>query len=1101
MELYSLWTVEALCGTESFKVGKEYFRQGRVMDLSMNMSNHYEAVVQGSRSYRVTVKLDQGGHPEAVCECPAYHAQFQYCEHIAAVLIAIHEKPEPSISGVRGTFSISESHSHYQGNPLSAREERTANELIRLFEGAKRSGGPPLRERVYVQTGQEKLQVEWICTVEEGLYSDANPKITVSVKVGLKRTYVVQDIRLFLEHAEKGRALPFSSRFQYDPALHTFGPEDRKVLEQLCRVLSSEQIYAADGNLRTGSRSSGLQKYLTIPPLAWGELLPALIAAGATIEQPGGFTASLALYEGTPPVSYELGRQDAYFYLQIQGLEETILMPKYGCAISRGTVFRMEQSQLELLSEIKDTIYRGGLDGRLSMAAQQLDEFIRQALPKLRALGQVRLDPEIQSRILSPKLAAKLFLDRLDEELILKLEFHYDGIIILPLEAQERQLENQDSSILIREMDREKYVLNVIEELKLPIRGTAWVTDQEEQIYNVLFHLLPQLEGKAEVFATTAVRDWVYPDSGGFETLADADASLNWLEITFSMDGIGEAEIRKILLSVLERRKYYRLKSGAFYSLEGKVFQTFAGMAEDLGVSKNDIGHGRITLPLVRSLLLTESGDGGPRLGRSLRRFLEQVRDPDMTEAEVPARLASVLRDYQKRGFRWLKTLARYRFGGILADDMGLGKTLQSIAYIVSEWEETEEISGDGRLPVLIVAPASLVYNWENEFKKFAPELQVRVAAGSKQERTHQAAAEADVIITSYPALRRDSDIYDNMKFSTMILDEAQAFKNHTTQTAMSVKRIQAGRRFALTGTPIENSLDELWSIFDVIFPGLFTGRQAFKDMPRDTLARLVRPFILRRLKSQVLRELPEKIETVCQSELTSEQKKLYAAYLSSFKKQTLKDLESEGFQKSRMKILAGITRLRQICCHPSLFEASYQGSSGKLEQLSEIVEECLASGKRLLIFSQFTGMLQMIRGELTQRNIPTFYLDGQTPSRERVELCSRFNDGENDIFLISLKAGGTGLNLTGADTVVLYDLWWNPAVEEQAAGRAHRLGQKRTVQIIRLIAQGTIEDKMLELQQRKRNLIHEVIDAEESELAVWSEQDIRDLLMISPEG
>lgn len=259
----------------------------------------------------------------------------------------------------------------------------------------------------------------------------------------------------------------------------------------------------------------------------------------------------------------------------------------------------------------------------------------------------------------------------------------------------------------------------------------------------------------------------------------------------------------------------------------------------------------------------------------------------------------------------------------------------------------------------------------------------------------------------------------------------------------------------------------------------------------------MVRPFILRRLKKDVLEELPDRIETVQRSELTVEQKKLYAAYLSQLQDEASKDMEDNGFQKNRIKILAGITRLRQLCCHPALFVEGYQGDSGKMEQLLETVEDCLAAGKRILIFSQFASMLNLIRQTLTAQGRNLFYLDGQTPAQSRVEMCHRFNEGEAELFLISLKAGGTGLNLTGADTVILYDLWWNPAVEEQAIGRAHRMGQKQVVQVIRLVTEGTIEEKILELQQRKKDLIAEVIEPGDGGSTTLSEQDIRELLMV----
>ena len=427
-------------------------------------------------------------------------------------------------------------------------------------------------------------------------------------------------------------------------------------------------------------------------------------------------------------------------------------------------------------------------------------------------------------------------------------------------------------------------------------------------------------------------------------------------------------------------------------------------------------------------------------LDESVQDLVESIQNPKKLKFTVPPTLHAVMREYQVYGFEWMKTLAYYRFGGILADDMGLGKTLQSIAYIDSVLPEIRE----KKLPILVVSPSSLVYNWFSELKKFAPHIRAVIADGNQTERRKilKDVAEFDVVITSYPLLRRDVRSYAR-PFHTLFLDEAQAFKNPTTQTARAVKTIQAEYRFGLTGTPVENSLEELWSIFHVVFPELLPGRKEFGDLRREDIAKRVKPFVLRRLKEDVLQELPDKIEHLQSSELLPDQKRLYAAYLAKLREETLKHLDKDTLRKNKIRILAGLTRLRQICNHPALFVDDYKGSSAKFEQLLDILEECRSTGKRILIFSQFTKMLSIIGRELNRQAIPYFYLDGNTPSQERVELCNRFNEGEGDLFLISLKAGGTGLNLTGADTVILYDLWWNPAVEQQAADRAYRMGQK----------------------------------------------------------
>jgi SNF2 family DNA or RNA helicase len=525
-------------------------------------------------------------------------------------------------------------------------------------------------------------------------------------------------------------------------------------------------------------------------------------------------------------------------------------------------------------------------------------------------------------------------------------------------------------------------------------------------------------------------------------------------------------------------------------SLEGEEFSSIKRLFDDMEIGKTDVQDGNISVPVYRGTQVDELIDTNKNYDPAFRKLLHQLKAPEEQIYPLPENLQAHLRNYQHTGYQWFKSLSSYHLGGILADDMGLGKTLQSIAYIASEEREN---------PHLIVAPSSVVYNWKNECEKFAPKLKAAILTGIPAER-HKKMKEshdADVWITSYATLRQDVDLYKELTFQTMILDEAQYIKNYATKTSKAIRQMKAGRRFALSGTPIENSIDELWAIFQVILPGLLPNQRSFKQLSNEKIARMTKPFILRRLKGDVLKELPEKIESVHVSELTKEQKDLYIGYHRKLQVEAAASMKESGFQQNRMKILAGLTRLRQICCHPSLFIENYEGQSGKLEQLMETVRNAVENGKRMLIFSQFTSMHDIIMKKLEQEDISYFYLHGQTPSKERVEMSDRFNNGENDVFLISLKAGGTGLNLTGADTVILYDLWWNPAVEDQATGRAHRFGQKNVVQVIRLITEGTIEEKIYELQQKKRELIDQVIQPGETMLSSLSEEDVRELLSI----
>ena len=465
-------------------------------------------------------------------------------------------------------------------------------------------------------------------------------------------------------------------------------------------------------------------------------------------------------------------------------------------------------------------------------------------------------------------------------------------------------------------------------------------------------------------------------------------------------------------------------------------------------------------------------------------------------EAAAPALAPGIaLRDYQKRGYDWMFALDRMRMGGILADDMGLGKTAQIIALL----QTTREA---GRTS-LVVAPTSLTYNWLSEFRKFAPDLSVTVLTGNGTQRaglirhftTH---GDMDVVITSYPLIRRDIALMKDYPFRFVILDEAQNIKNAGSVAAQAVKQLQADTRFALTGTPMENGVGELWSLFDFVLPGYLPGYNTFLRKYQDgenaeDLLRRIHPFLIRRLKQDVLEELPDKMETTLTARMTPEQERIYRASLERLRPRIDQLMDEKG-GRGRIEVLSAITELREICCHPSLVMSDYRGGSGKEELLIELLPEMIRDGRRVLLFSQFTSMLKLLKRRLEENGFTTLYLDGDTPAGDRLNLTERFNQGEGEIFLISLKAGGYGLNLTGADMVILYDPWWNPATEEQATDRAHRIGQEKKVQVVRLITGETIEEQVVELGNRKKALFERLITPGESILSALTEQEIRNL-------
>ncbi|HZG14782.1 MAG TPA: DEAD/DEAH box helicase [Candidatus Bathyarchaeia archaeon] len=1097
--------IKRLCGKTSYERGEAFYRTNKVVITNFDWEQSLcEATVKGS--HQVTVQVGHSGEIVAACSCPTLGSYDQHCQHIAAVLLNILDLEQVNGWSKRtmvhkqqqdlDALGKSDKYDHRtvttSNTPgISSGDLQLTQGILRLF---RNNPGQRSTARQLFDT-RETIAVEF--TVTPVSYGIRKHMFGIELKIGSKRLYIVQKIKEFLERLERREPYVFSKHFTYDPQQHSFDNEDNAVIQKLLQVYQYEKmIRESTQPLSLQAKSMNSDRHLLIPPVFWESLFPLLTAAKhVQLEQGRRVYAGIQASEDPLPLQFLFDEADKDgFALDVQGLDQITVMESYGLVLTEGKVVKLPSDQSKRLAEMKRMVeaYR---KPQIQIAPDQIETFLEQVIPGLKKLGSVRIANAVAERIIQAPLQAKLYLDRLKDRLLVGLEFQYGEIVFNPFEAdtQKRRTEH----IHVRDGEKERQIMELIEQSPFLKTEGGYVMEDEEAEYHFLYHVVPRLEKLAKVYATTAVKERVFTGSAPPRISIDANDRINWLEVHFEMEGIPESHIRQVLKSLEEKRKYYRLPNGALLPLEDTEYQVIRDFLDQAGIENMEFSGARIRLPIVRGLHLLEQERYGKtiKIGKTLRRFLENMRNPDNLDFLVPDSLDNVLRDYQKYGYQWMKTLAHYDFGGILADDMGLGKTVQSIAFLLSLLPEIRE----EKQPALIVAPSSLVYNWRNELQKFTPQMRVMIADGSQTERNRilNAPAEADIIITSYPLLRKDSRIYAEKMFHTLILDEAQTFKNHATQTAQAVKAIQSRYRFALSGTPVENRLEELWSIFDAVFPGLFPGRKAFNDLSRDVVAKRARPFLLRRVKTDVLKELPDKIETLQTSELLPEQKKLYLAHLAMLQKETLKLLNENEFQKNRIKILAGLTRLRQLCCHPALFVEEYGGSSAKFEQLLELLAECRNAGRRVLVYSQFTQMLDLIGRELGYQGIPYFYLDGQTPARERVELCNRFNDGERDLFLLSLKAGGTGLNLTGADTVILYDLWWNPAVEQQAADRAHRIGQKNVVHVIRLVTQGTVEEKMFALQQKKKNLIEEVIQPGQEALSSLTEQEIREILLI----
>ena len=619
-----------------------------------------------------------------------------------------------------------------------------------------------------------------------------------------------------------------------------------------------------------------------------------------------------------------------------------------------------------------------------------------------------------------------------------------------------------------------------------------------DDVLKFMLEAVPQLLQVAALYYTENFKRVMIRNTIRFGVSSNQTSIEEYLECGFTYDsGISPEELAEMLraLDDKEKLRFFQLRGGGFVDLSAAKVQETLQFLRKFGVSEDDLERRKIKIPRCEvpySAALFKEAEASQAVefsGFNIKGLEQRVFALRNREQKLPQGLRCELRPYQREGFRWLKELSGAGLGGILADDMGLGKTVQAISLLLSENEEK------GSLKALVVAPTSLVDNWLSELNKFAPSLNCTALVGSAEARQEIFAAwdDYDVFVTSYGVAVNDIERYKNKALDILILDEAQKIKNHLAKTTRVIKRIKAAGKFALTGTPMENNLAELWSIFNWLMPPLL---KEFRDFKRkylnqgadlEELRRKIKPFILRRVKQEVLADLPEKTETTIKIELTERQKELYLAY----REKALQLLSEEQI----LNVFATLTRLRQICCHPGMFVDSYTEPTGKLEALLDMIGELRLEGRRALVFSQFTSMLDIIEAELSEQGVAYCRLDGQTPQKQRSRIITDFEQGGPTVFLISLKAGGTGLNLTAADTVIHVDPWWNPSVEEQASARVYRIGQTKGVQIIYLIAKGTIEEKINQVKRQKAELIEQLIRPGEQMLTSLSVEELRELL------
>ena len=768
---------------------------------------------------------------------------------------------------------------------------------------------------------------------------------------------------------------------------------------------------------------------------------------------------------------------------------------------SFGQVPDQDMGMLEPFSRIADA--RGHFD--CVVGDKRFAELYYRILPQLQRSEQIVLEDKVGDKLdslLPPEPEFTFYID-LDGLITCRAKVDYAG------QAFELGFMEDAPPTLARDRDQERRVEAVVGEF-FPWKDSSrklWTAiGEDDTLMSIMTQGVAALSAYGTVNGSDAFRQVHIRPVPKPSVSLRVEGGL--LDLAIQTKDCSNEELLELLNSYRQKRRWHRLHNGDFVDLsDPSALEELEETVEALDVSPEVLLREGAKVPKYRALyvdkLLEAHDDIAAARDRQFKALVRSFRTIKDSDFEVPENLSEVLRSYQKYGFRWLNTLAASGFGGILADEMGLGKTLQLLAFI-----QSKKAAGESR-PALVVCPASLVYNWREECRRFTPDLTVQTLDGTLPTRKKLFKAmkgedRADLYVTSYDLMKRDITFYDDITFSTVALDEAQYVKNQKTAVSKAVRVLKAEYRFALTGTPIENRLSELWSIFDFLMPGFLYASPEFqtrfenpimKQGDQEATARLSRmtePFILRRRKADVLKDLPEKLEETRASAMEPDQRRLYDAQVVHMRK--LLEASSDSNQ-DKMRVLSEITRLRQLCCDPSLIFEDYKGSSTKRAACLELIQNAIDGGHRMLVFSQFTSMLELLKQDLSGAGIPFYTITGATPKQERIGLVNRFNEGDVPVFLISLKAGGTGLNLTGADVVIHYDPWWNLAVQNQATDRAHRIGQTRQVTVIRLIAAETIEEKIIKLQEAKRELAESIISSEGGSLMSFTREELLELL------
>lgn len=1045
-----------LCvGEDNFNKGKNFSKSNIELDSheKVDSTEYLSYTVQSETHYYtvyfVDIKLSNNEIISTDCDCPQF-SSWGACKHVAACLLK------------------------YREENISPEEKKLLISKKILKEFYK----PIKEDEIHLK---KELELEITLSFHDNYYS--RTEVKVDFRIGENKLYSFNSkLNQFLSIYEDGETcLNFGKNFIYDPKRHYFNKQDEDIIKYLLKLYHKNMYYNFN--------------YLTFNINDFASFLEVIENKKFLINNYG--VINQVLREN--PINLSLEKGEKYYKLSFLEQDVDILSNNCKYIIKDNILYELPPKASQILSLMQSNRLHD-----IEFEESDLEIFKNGILPIVK--NNVVLDDTVKDNfVLNIKPIPKIYFDFKENVIICNLKFSYNEEEIDYFETSEK---------IIRDKELEALTLQDILSLGFVTSQNKIYLEDLELIGEFLDTHLIELAKRYEVFTSDKMKNTKILKNNKVSSSFSIGTD-NIMKYEFDLGNISEDEIVSVLESIKNKKKYYRLKSGDLLNLEeNNDLKELEELTKDLNLSNKDIKNGKGIIPKYRAIYLDSIKKDKYHIintNNSFDNLINKFNSYKNEEIILNTKDKKILRDYQEIGVKWLKNIYKCGFGGILADEMGLGKSIQLIYLIKQILKEKSDSK------ILIVAPTSLIYNWYNEFVKFGSEIKFKVFAENREKRKEELENinDINVLITTYGLIRQDKEIYTKINFSLIAIDEAQNIKNSNAQMTKIIKELKSDCKLALTGTPLENSVMELWSIFDFVMPGYLSNYTDFgkkyniKDVTEEDLKifkdldKQIKPFILRRKKKDVVKELPPKLENNIYIDLNKEQKKLYVVELEKTRKELDEIIATEGFQKGSFKILQLLTKLRQICIEPSIVFENYNSGSSKIDNLVEITKGIIENGHKILLFTSFKTALDIVNKEFNNHNISTYIIDGSVSSKKRMELVDKFNNDNTNVFLITLKAGGTGLNLTSADVVIHLDLWWNPQVENQATDRAHRIGQKNTVEVIKLICKGTIEERILELQNKKKILSEVLIEGEDRDKNIFSkltEKDIKNLLSLDNE-